>query len=366
MEKESESLKERDTNTNINQDNINNKNINLNQYNNFNNRNANKRLLSSKIFSVIIALAVITLLVLSGPAEAFVLELTIPNSSLFKGDKISFTASVKINSNEILNISHFVLKLTGSGSNIVNCEFKVDGTIISGCTGISIVRISSADYGYGYGYNYGYNSGYDYGHGYGYGYGYGFNNGILKYNITLNTSGYSIGVYKTSIGFLIGENEFEQAGGDLTIKTKPGPISGGNRKNCDFAEGESVLGKIVRGENGILFVEQGVFGNIPRGTNKLNINIPSKITKTGKGSITSIRNGEKFTYDFKITKIVEDNTFAYFYAEGYYKVGKVKKTKLNVVFTLDKRTSILSFSSDKVSLESILVVYGGKDCKLTK
>lgn len=311
-------------------------------------RKGKEKRLSLKISEFAITLLVLVLLFLSGPAQAFVLELTTPTSEVIQGDKVTFTASVDIKSNEFMNISSFVLNLTEvNGAKNVSCEFYPNGTIISGCSGITIKMISSTSFGYGYSY----------------GYGYGFTDGKMRYNITLDTKNYTIGTYKTSIGFFIGNDEFEQTGGDLVIKSKQGGISGGVRKNCDFKEDESILGKLMRGENGVLIVKEGLFGDTPRTVNKLSINIPSKITKTGRGSITSIRNGEKFSYDFKIVKIEEDDTSAHLYAEGYYKVGKIRKTRLDVVFVLDKTTSLLSFSSDKVILDSVLVVYGGKDCK---
>ncbi|PIN94273.1 hypothetical protein COU56_02685, partial [Candidatus Pacearchaeota archaeon CG10_big_fil_rev_8_21_14_0_10_31_9] len=112
-----------------------------------------------KIISIFISIAIITLLFAAGPANAFVLGLTIKDPVVTKGETIEFKISTQIEQEEILDINKFILIL--NGPEIQNCEFDADANIISGCKGISIEKLSSS------------NSTLGYGHGYGYGYGYG-------------------------------------------------------------------------------------------------------------------------------------------------------------------------------------------------
>lgn len=194
----------------------------------------------SKTFGILGAIFIIALLVISGPAQAFVLDLTSDKSSVSKGETVVFNASVDINSNENLPISKLVLELNGPET--VSCEFNVDGTIISGCKGITIKKISGGNYlGYGYGYGEYHGYGYDFGYGYGY-------NGKLEYEITLASDNYQTGIYSTALRVYIensnnnqmllktSENEiFSKTGGSLTITasdSSPNYNSGNVRRIC--------------------------------------------------------------------------------------------------------------------------------------
>ena len=121
---------------------------------------------SSKLLAGLVSLFVIGLLILSGPANAFDLGLSIDDSTIDKGDNAVFSASIDIKSGENLPIDEVSLIISGAGNRV--CIFNVDGSKISGCDGININLISeTTSYGYGYGYGY-------YGYGYNFGYGYGF------------------------------------------------------------------------------------------------------------------------------------------------------------------------------------------------
>jgi len=160
--------------------------------------------------SLFITTFIIFLLILSGPASAFILSLNIiPDNPVTKGESISFTGEIEINSDENLPIDSLLLKLDGNEA--VNCLFYPNGTIISGCKGISIDFLGSASFGYGYGY------GYSYGYGYNFGYGYGYTNGKLIYNFTLNTSDYIPGNYSTELTAYIDGESFSTDGNKIII-----------------------------------------------------------------------------------------------------------------------------------------------------
>ncbi len=175
-----------------------------------------------KIFGVFGAILIIALIIISGPASAFTLNLNFDKASVNRGESVVFTASVDINSNENLPVSKIVLELSGiSGGENALCEFKVDGTILSGCKGISIQKIGTGNYENGYGYG-NYNS---YGYNFGYGYGY---NGKLEYKIILYTADYATGTYSTLLKAYIGSEVFSKSGNNLTITESSSSIDYGN------------------------------------------------------------------------------------------------------------------------------------------
>jgi len=169
-----------------------------------------KKELGFKVVSFIITLGVLGILVLSGPADAFTIGLNIPITAVEKGEVITFTGEIDINAGEQLNIDNLKLKLSGPEN--VNCKFYPNGSIISGCKGLSIHFVGTAGFGYGYGYA-------QHNGNHSFGYGYGYTNGKLTYNFTLNTTDYSHGDYKTKLIVKIKDKEFSQSG--VNIKIKP-------------------------------------------------------------------------------------------------------------------------------------------------
>src|SRR3989338_814488 len=63
-----------------------------------------------KLFiSSLITVSVIILLIVAGPAQAFILQLSIPDKDVTKGENITFIASTTIEDQEVLNISNFIV-----------------------------------------------------------------------------------------------------------------------------------------------------------------------------------------------------------------------------------------------------------------
>lgn len=178
----------------------------------------------TKIFSLLGVVAILTMLILAGPAQGFTLNLSLDDSSPTEGDTITFTAEVDILSGERLPVDYLTLELTGPET--VSCRFNADGTVISGCKGISIALSQSSNLGYGYGYGY-------FGYGYNFGYGYGYETGKLIYTITLDTSDYSIGTYSTELKAKIGNNEFSEQGSQFTISEESSSSGGSDNDDED-------------------------------------------------------------------------------------------------------------------------------------
>jgi len=173
--------------------------------------------MKTKVFSVLAVGLILTMLFLAGPAQGFVMNLSLNNTSPTQGDKVTFTAQIEIPSGEQLPVEYLILELSGPES--VSCQFNPDGTIISGCKGITITQSSNSNFGYGY--NYGYSN-----QNYNWGYGYGYQSGNLEYTITVDTSNYQTGTYSTGLKAMI-NSIFSQAGPTLNIEAKQSSDGGG-------------------------------------------------------------------------------------------------------------------------------------------
>lgn len=201
--------------------------------------------MKQKNLSWLASAAIILLLVIAGPAQAFNLFLTFDKHNPIRGEIVTFTAGINIKAGERLPIEYLTLTLDGPETQV--CKFSPAGEILGVCKGITnIVRITP-DYGYGYnnyGYGYGYRSGNHHGYGYtwGYGYGYGYIQGEsreLIYEITLDTTNYQVGDYETELMVKILNTEAkERAGQKLKIRNAPVIPSGGGSSDDETCETE--------------------------------------------------------------------------------------------------------------------------------
>ncbi len=192
--------------------------------------------LKTKYASVAITVAIVLMLILSGPANAVRMEISVDNTTPAQGEEITFTVKTNITGDDrYVPIENYSLLMSKDGSTVRNVEFAPNGTILSDDTGISIDPIavpSSSDYGHGPGY--GYDSGYGYGYSFGYGYGYGYGNGagggtvVYEYNVTINTSGFDIGEYNAQVLLNTGnsvKSNFSSLETSFTISSKQADIS---------------------------------------------------------------------------------------------------------------------------------------------
>jgi len=206
-----------------------------------------------KLFSFSITFLIITLLILSGPAQAFVISLDIPDNIINKGELINFTGDIEINSDENLPIENVLLTLNGSET--VNCLFYPNATIISGCKGIAIEFLQNASYEYGNGYGY-------YGYGYDFGYGYGFTNGILSYNFTLNTTDYLFGNYTTELTAYIDSREFSEKGDNIMIVESISITNLPASPGCAYETDNITLSANITGSIVEVWVETNISNNL--------------------------------------------------------------------------------------------------------
>jgi PGF-pre-PGF domain-containing protein len=159
-----------------------------------------------KISSVGITLAIVLMLILSGPASAVTIKISGLDTEYTKGNNVEFQVSITLHSpDKFVPISNFSLNLTGPTSKI--WIFDPNGTVISADpTNIVITNISTPNASvYGFGEGYGVDSitdeGFDFGSGFGYGSNFGAGNTsnvTFTYNVTLYTTNLATGTYKVT------------------------------------------------------------------------------------------------------------------------------------------------------------------------
>ena len=148
-----------------------------------------------KTISGVVTLLVLSVLVLAGPAQAFVSSLSVFDDSVEKGEKIMFNAELDLEGQDVSEIDKITLNIYGPENR--SCNFDSAGNKIDGCEGMQISLIS--DFGYGYGY------------------GYGYGGDLLKYKIILNSGSLEIGNYTTELVTMLNGDSATQEGDDFEI-----------------------------------------------------------------------------------------------------------------------------------------------------
>jgi hypothetical protein len=151
----------------------------------------NKKLLSFGITSM-----VLIILVLAGPAFAYIVSLNVLDDEVYKGEDVEFVANVGIGEDEFVDVQN--LKLNINGGESLSCLFDVNGNEISGCEGVEIELISLPEYEFGYGYN-------------------GYNNGNMSYNIVVHSNELEVGEYSSELVLNVAGNEEVYPGSDFEV-----------------------------------------------------------------------------------------------------------------------------------------------------
>jgi len=259
-----------------------------------------KRGISLKIIAGFITFGVLIMLLLTGPAQAYIIGMTISDNEVNKGEKVKFDIEIEVEPNEFLDVDFFTLKLMGPMSE--ECNFDVDGNIISGCLGMTIQKIKKPDYEYGY----------------------GFKEGKFQYKITLETFSYLSGMYDSLIEMHIGPDTFTQTGAYIIIKSV-----------IDELEGCS-----VRGRGGTLTVQGKDYGKP-----KINFHLPLGNANNGKGSLTGQSGKERFSYKFEIVNVLSNNQYgAWILVSGECCHSRNQKSPEDSIIYFDKANNILNIS----------------------
>ena len=219
--------------------------------------------IKARVIAGLIAIAILSILFLLGPAQAFIMDLVVSDNFPIQGDILEFTATAEIESGEILNIEEFVLKITGPQS--IECRFLPNGTIIGGCTGIVSIELISFPPLLN---------------------GYGPGPGTFEFLVSLDTAFYPVGLYHTFLSAIISGDPVEIEGDEF------------------FISAISPLGCSVRARKGVIDYNETLFEK-----NKLSFNMPNReaANSFGKGSLTGQEDRIRFRYKFEITGVLRNN-----------------------------------------------------------
>jgi len=225
-----------------------------------------------RLLSVIITGVIISLLVFSGPAQAFILGFSIPDPDVNKGEKIYLDAQINV---ELVDndLDYVQLFLDGPGPFDVSCKFFEDGTIKEGCMGLNISSVDASG-------NPGCPGGYDYSYSYAC-------KKKLRYNITLDSSKYIAGKYLSELSIKSGNISLTTAKQTIEIRANP----------------KSLAGCSLRGKAGELVIDEESWGN----RNSLSFYVPLKNADKGSGSLTSQFGRKRFSYSFNIKEVLEND-----------------------------------------------------------
>jgi len=192
------------------------------------------------ITSIGITLIIVILLILSGPANAVLVEISGLSSEYTKGNEVKFKISITLHDiDEYVPITNFSLNLTGPTPNV--WIFNTTGTVIPEDTSnITIIGVSTpeaAHYGEGIGHAEDANTGdkfdFPYGFGYGSNSGGGGDNVTYNYTVTLYTTNLATGDYKVTASLntekdnIGNEISFTSTEAEFSIKAYVPPPSGG-------------------------------------------------------------------------------------------------------------------------------------------
>jgi len=278
----------------------------------------------AKFTSVVLTTLVLGLLIFSGPAQAYTLGLTILDSTINQGENVNFSVKVDFNEND-KPLDYIELSLIGLTN--TSCRFDESGNKLNECKGINIIKIASNDSGYG--------------SGYGYGYGYGQEKN-LDFNVSLNTSTYVPGTYKTEIKIKSGETETVKEGNHVYISSSIKPF-----EDCS-----------VRGKAGVINYNGKNFT-----ANHLNFYVAGKRVVGGEGYLTSQLGRTTFSYKFKVKEVLETNeNFVKIKVEGKSRIGLEKEKIETAVITVNRKTKVLNIVSDNFTLENMKGSFIEKDC----
>ena len=283
--------------------------------------------IASKIASGLIVIFLVGLLLIAGPANAFVLDLNIEKEVVNVGDIAKFIVSANIESGEIIPIEKFVFNINGPINN--TCEFDPKTNVILGCDDIRIRQKSSASEHLGYGY----------------GYGYGFEEGVLSYELLLNTSSYKTGEYKINLGVMFNGTLLKTTSGNLFIGFDP----------------EAIAGCSVRADNGEIEIIAGEEFDSPR--TKFSMKIPLGNAIDGKGYLTAQAGRIRINYDFKRIMILHnDENFVSVLVTGELRKGAKDKSNERAVVYLYKKEKRIDISGETFNIQHMDINFMRK-CK---
>lgn len=268
----------------------------------------------SKIIGGMVVLGIITILIFSGPASAFIVSLDIRDPNVKKGDELNLELNIETGDNESpTDVDYILFKLIGASTR--DCKFSYEGEVISGCNGIQIKKLSSPDTGYCKEYGYGYGC-------------------KLNFKIIVDTEFFDLGNYSTSLILVSKGQEDEIKGKDVSITIPPNRV-------CS-----------IRANDGKLIVNNIQFEN-----NKINFYIPHEKATRGEGYLTGQNGRERLLYRFKIEKILSDSKVkTQVRVSGKYRIGTFGKfIEETAILTFDKVENITTLTGPNIKMNAMKI-----------
>ncbi len=246
--------------------------------------------------TAITALILIALLI-SGNASAFIVDFKSDKEKVVVGEKVNYDLKIDVEANDSA-MGFFGLNIMGPEDH--SCKIDLNGTLLTTCKGVEVIKTNETDFKTGYGYGYG---------------------GIKKsveYKIILDTLSYKEGDY--GVEFLL-----KADAGDisktipLTIdKAGPGP-----KEACS-----------IRAKNG-----DGMFNGYEFEKNKLNFFISQKNAKKGSGSLVMQDRGKRVSISFgeKDVKVIGNSSkFLILSVSGTGRFNRDPVTLQEAIIRVDK------------------------------
>jgi len=267
-----------------------------------------------KVLSGVVTIAIVALLLLVGPANAFITGFTISNPFPELGEITSFLVNAEVETGEQLDIQNFTIFLDGPIE--YTCIFDVEGAPLSACPGATITKISAPDYEFGY----------------------GFLPGFLKYNFTLDSSVLEAGTYETQLTVALPSSEVKTFQQNLIVQDTGIPV-----ETCS-----------IRAKDGSAMLDESEIV----GQSKLSLFVPGGNGADGQGSITAGRGQNRITYDFEVVDATRiDSQTIIFDTSGKLRVGRGNESTENAEIAFNQNTFEAQIVGDSLSIENMDVYF---------
>ena len=274
-------------------------------------------MISKKLVLVFLTGILLAALLISGGVQALVLGIILSENTVLVGDKTSILVNVDLEDDEI-TIDKLMFDLNGTV--YMPCYFNTDGSYVknvTSCKGMAVERINETCDGYCSGY---------------------VDENKFKFNITINTAGYQVGLYRTEIVLFSGEDAYRQGGESLVIVGNSTPF-----ESCS-----------VRADDGSILLNGVEFGNKV----KLNFNIPKRKAVNGEGSLVAQKGNDRLNYKFIIDKTILNNaTTTKVLVAGEYRIGRGNEINERAIITLNKAKGTASVEGLDIKAMSLNIKF---------
>ncbi len=268
-----------------------------------------------RFVSLLVSVSLLTAVLMLGPAQAFLLELSTSKTVSLFGEAISFILSARIDPGEVKDIHNLMFKLTSP--QILECTFLPDGTPVSPCPGITIVRLENTS---------------------SFGYGYGFFPGRLKYNLTLDPAALTAGTYKPFLTVMMNDSNITTVGQNISILKDLGTANG-----CS-----------VRAKDGSASFEGRDFN----ARNKLTLFVPGKGAREGLGELVLQKGNDRLVYKFKVNESFRvDATHLLFHVSGNVSTNRTSSVREKSTILVDTGSSLAQVNGTRVDISDMAVTF---------